>query len=326
MKVAVTGGSGVVGTAVTRHLVAEGHDVRTLARSSASAGKLAALDANVVAGDVLDPASLARLVSGAEWVFHVAGVNEMCPRSPDRMWRVNVEGTANVLGACLEAGVSRLVHTSSAATIGQRDDEVGTEETEHRGWFLSDYERSKWAAEATVLEGAGALEVVVVNPSSVQGPGRSTGTGRLFLSAARARLRFAVDTVLSIVDIDDCARGHLLAARHGAPGQRYILSGSTVRVDQALSLLGEVTGVALSPRYVPAALLSPIGAVVEVGARLLRRQAPLCRELARVLLHSHIYDGSRAARELGLTYRPIIDTIARTVDWFRSEGLVEDRG
>jgi dihydroflavonol-4-reductase len=322
VKVAVTGGSGVVGTSLIKHLIEAGHDVRALARSTRSVGRLASLGATPVRGDVLDYYSLGKLVDGVEWVFHVAGVNELCTKDPDHMWRVNVEGTRLVMNACRSSGVSRMIHTSSAVTFGEGDGLVATERTPHRGRFLSDYEHSKTAAERLLFSEARGLDVVAVNPSSVQGPGRSTGTGRILLGAARGNLPFVIDTTLSLIDIDDCARGHLLAADKGAAGARYLLSGATVTMSEALALLSVATGRDLSPRFINPWLAYGLGSVVGVLYRLLGRTPPICGEAVRVMSRGHRYDGSRATRELGLEYTPIDDTLRRTVEWFESEGLL----
>ncbi len=310
VTVAVTGGSGVVGAAVVRHLVDAGHQVRALARSTSSGASVAALGATPVPGDVLDPTSLVELVSGSSWVFHVAGVNQLCARDPKRMWNVNVEGTRLVVNACRRAGVERMVLTSSAVTIGDHEP------------FLSDYERTKTEAERLAFSEARGLEVVAVNPSSVQGPGRATGTGALILNAARGKLRYLVDSTISLVDINDCARGHLLAAVRGRPGERYVLSGATIAVSEAVDLLNEITGRSLNPRYLPLWQLRTLGVIGELAAKLLRRTPPICRETVRVMTQNHRYDGSRATEDLRLTYTPIRQTIEETVEWFRLEGLL----
>jgi dihydroflavonol-4-reductase len=322
VKVAVTGGTGVVGRPVVRHLVESGHQVVALARGGDSARRLRQAGATPVQGDILDPESLRHLVEGAERVFHVAGINEMCSPDPDRMDRVNIDGTRNVLIACRSEGVQRLIHTSSAVTIGESHGVVATEATMHRGSYLSRYERSKHLAEQALFEEGGDLDVVAVNPSSVQGPGRATGTGKLFLDAAKGSLPFVVDTTFSIVDVDDCARGHLLAADEGRPGERYILSGATLDVSQAMALLGEITGREISPRILPGWAAWATAGVIEAGSRLLGRHPLICRESVRVVRAGHACDGSRATRELGLSYTPVEDTVRRTVEWFRSQGLL----
>lgn len=322
MRVAVTGGSGVVGTAVIGHLVDEGHEVRALARSSESVAKLGSMGAVPVWGDILDQDSLAEVVEGCELVFHLAGINEMCTRRRDHMWKVNVEGSRLMMNAAARAGVRRMIHTSSAVTIGEAAGTVGTEETVHRGYYLSDYERTKTEAERLVMSAPDGLEMVIVNPSSVQGPGRATGTGRLLLGAARGRIPFVISTSLSLVDIDDCARGHLLASRLGAPGERYLLSGAVLTMEEAIDLLSSVTGRELRPRFIPKGVATALGAIVETAARPFGRTPPMCREAVRVVAHGHRYDGSKATRELGLAYTAIEDTLSRTIEWFRAEGML----
>lgn len=322
MKTAVTGATGVVGRALVRHLIDNGHQVTGLARTAASARVLEGLGAVPVEGDVLDRAGLTPAFEGHDWVFHVAGVNEMCSPDPDYMDLVNIQGTRNVLAACRSAGVGRLIHTSSAAAIGERQGTVGHEASPHRGSYLSRYERSKHLSERAVLEEADDVDVVVVNPSSVQGAGRATGTGRLLLDVLNGRLPFLVETTVSIVDIDDCSAGHLLAAEHGARGERYILSGASVTIGEALGLLRDAVDRPIDRRFAPGWLATGGAGVIEAGARLFGRRPPVCREMVRVLRAGHVYDGTRATRDLGLTYTPLETTIRRTVDWFREEGLL----
>ncbi len=322
MRVGVTGGSGVVGRSVVRHLIGEGHQVVALARSAIAAAGLESLGADPVEGDVLDPASLRHFADGVDRVFHVAGVNEMCSRDPELMDLVNIQGTRNVIEACRSAGVGRMIHTSSAAAIGERRGTIGRENSPHRGSYLSRYERSKHLSEQVLFEEAGDLDVVAVSPSSVQGPGRSSGTGKLILDVVNGRVPFLVETTVSIVDIDDCARGHLLAADKGARGERYILNGASFPIREVIDVLASSTGRRLNPRFLPGWVASAGASVISAGAKLAGRHPPVCREMVEVLRAGHTYDGSRATRELGLDYTPIEVTIHRTVDWFQEQGLL----
>lgn len=295
-----------------------------LARTEESAAALAELGARPSRGDVLDPSSLSEALEGCEVVYHLAGVNAFCLRDPTPLFRVNVEGSRNVVEAAASAGVKRLVYTSSAATLGERAGSVGREDTRHRGWFLSRYERSKYEAEGAVFDAAAhtGLDVVSVNPASVQGPGRTSGTAKLLLDYLNGNLRVIVDARLSLVDIADCTAGHLLAEERGEPGERYVLCGATLTVGEAVALLGEVTGVDERPRRLPGTAASAAAAFVEAVAYLRRRRPPVCRELIRTLRHGHTYDGSRAERDLGLVYTPVEETIRRTLRWYEQEGLV----
>ena len=320
----LTGGSGVVGQAVVRRLVGTGTEVVALARSGESAATLERLGARVVEGDLLDPEALARGMDGCGLVYNVAGVNALCVEDPSEMLRTNVEGPGAVVRAAARAGVARVLHTSSAATIGEARGVRGDERTPHRGWYLSTYERSKTEGERVAFA-AGAqegVEVVCVNPSSVQGPGRAGGTARFLLAFLRGRLRVFVQTNVSLVDIEDCAQGHLLAAARGVAGERYLLNGFTMPLSEALALAGRVAGVERRPILVPRAAALGVASAVEEGFRLARRRPPVCREMVRTLLHGHSYDGSRATRELGLRYTDPADTLLRTVQWAGETGLL----
>jgi dihydroflavonol-4-reductase len=326
-RVFVTGGTGFVGKGIVEYLVREGRSVRALARSETAADDLAALGAEPVRGGVLDRASLDSGLRGCEVAYHVAGANAFCLPDPTPLYEVNVTGSRNVVLAASTTGVRRLVYTSSAATLGEEHGTVGSEESVHRGRFLSDYERSKFEAEQAVLEasrGTG-LEVVCVNPSSVQGPGRTGGTARLLLDYLNGKLRTAVDTRLSVVDIADCTRGHLLAESRGAPGERYVLCGASLTIREGVELFGRLTGLDEQPRFLPPRLALVLAGGVEAAGRLRRRKPPLCREMVRTLLHGHTYDGSRATRELGLDYTPLEETLRRTVAWYVEHGFVKRR-
>jgi dihydroflavonol-4-reductase len=325
-RVFVTGGSGVVGGALVERLLARGDEVVALARSDAAAAALQARGTLVARGDVRDEDALARGMEGCALAFHVAGVNSLCVDDPEPMRRANVDGAVAAVRAAARAGVPRLVHTSSAATIGEARGTIGREDTPHRGWYLSNYERTKTEGERSVLAAAGETgqDVVCVNPSSVQGPGRAGGTGRFLLAFLDGRLKLFVQTYVCLVDIGDCAEGHLLAAERGRRGERYVLNGMNLTITQALELAADVAGVQRSPRLVPRPLATVAATAVERGFRLARRHPPVCREMVRTLLHGHRYDGSRAERELGLRYTEPRETVRRTVEWARAAGLLRN--
>lgn len=323
-KAFVTGGTGVVGRPILARLLEDGRPVAALARSEDSARAVAAMGADPVRSDLLDVDALAAGMRGCETVFHAAGLNVFCLPAPSMLFRVNVGGSRAVLAAAARAAVRRIVYTSSAATLGEERGTVGRETTPHRGWFLSAYERSKYEAERDVLADSEqhGLEVVCVNPSSVQGPGRTVGTAKLLLAYLNGRLKVIVDTRLSFVDMADCTEGHLLAEEKGQPGQRYVLNGATLSVEQALDMLDRISGVGERVRRLPAPAALAAAAAVEAVFRLRGRRAPLCREMVRTLLHGHAYDGSRASRELGLRYTPPEETLRRTCRWYREQGLI----
>ena len=323
-RVFVTGGSGVVGRALVQRLVSGGDEVVALARSRPSEETLRGLGAAPVGGDLFDEDGLAAAMAGCSVVYNVAGVNSLCVDDPEPMLRTNIAGPPVVVRAAARAGVARIVHTSSAATIGEASGVIGREDTPHRGWYLSTYERSKTEGEQAVFEAGRqhGVEVVCVNPSSVQGPGRAGGTARFLLAYLDGRLKVFVPTNVSLIDISDCAEGHVLAAERGLAGERYLLNSIALSITEALALAGDVAGVSGKPRMLPRQVATAAAWAVEHGSRLARRKPPVCREMVRTLLHGHMYDGSRASRELGLRYTEPRETLRKTVDWARAEGLL----
>jgi len=324
-RVFLTGGSGLIGGALAGRLAERGDELVALARSDAAERALAARGARVVRGDLLDEDALADGMAGCELLYHVAGINTMCPDDPAALFHVNLRGAEMAVRAAARAGVRRVVLTSSAASLGEAHGTVGREDSPHRGTYLSVYERSKHEGEVAAFAAArrAGVELVSVNPSSVQGPGRAGGTGRIMIAYLNGRLRAFVDTQISIVDIADCVEGHLLGAERGVPGERYVLNGATVTSREALDIVAELSGVRHTVRFLPPPVAGVAGALVEGAFRLRGRQPPVCREMVRTLLHGHRYDGSRAARELGLRYTPVAETFRRTIEWAVGEGLVQ---
>jgi dihydroflavonol-4-reductase len=323
-RVFVTGASGFIGGALANRLVGRGDEVVGLARSDEAAAKVAAHGAQVARGDVLDEDSLAAGMEGCSLAFHVAGVNTHCPPDPEMQLRVNVAGVEAAIRAAARAGIPRVVYTSSAASVGEPEGTVGREDTTHRGSYLSVYDRSKHVGEhAAFREGRRhGVEVVALNPSSVQGPGRASGNGKIIIDYLNGRLPVFVRTYVSVVDIADTVEAHLLAATRGADGQRYILNGATITAVEALELLTELSGVSHRVRLVPPAAARVAAATAEGVAGARGRTSSLCRARVRTILHGHRYDGSRATRELGLRYTPVAETFRRTIDWAVDAGLV----
>jgi dihydroflavonol-4-reductase len=295
-----------------------------LARSDEAAAVVARRGFEVARGDLLDEDGLAAGMRGCSLAYHVAGVNTHCPSDPAMLLRVNVDGAEAAVRAAARAGIPRMVFTSSAASVGEPAGTVGREDTTHRGSYLSVYDRSKHLGEQAAFRAARHLgvELVAVNPSSVQGPGRSSGNGKIIIDYLNGRLRAFVYTHASVVDIADTVEGHLLAAARGRSGERYVLNGATIKSDEALRIVSELSGISDPVRMVPPALARTAAAVAEGAARARGRTSSLCRARVRTILHGHRYDGSRATRELGLRYTPVAETFRRTIEWAVAEGLV----
>ena len=320
----VTGASGFIGGALTTRLLEGGDEVVGLARSEAAAEKVAAHGAEVARGDLLDEDSIAAGMAGCEVAYHVAGVNSHCPSDPDMLLRVNVGGAEAAVRAAARAGIGRIVYTSSAASLGEAEGTVGTEDCAHRGSYLSVYDRSKHEGEQAVFAAAAetGVEVVAVNPSSVQGPPRTGGNGGIIIAYLNGKLPVFVDTHVSVVDIRDCVEGHLLAAERGESGRRYVLNGATLHSLQALEIVSELSGVRDRVRMIPPPVARTAVAIAEAAYRLRGKTPSVCRARVRTILHGHRYDGSRATEELGLEYTPVAETFARTMAWAVAEGLV----
>jgi dihydroflavonol-4-reductase len=323
-RVFLTGGSGLIGGALARRLVERGDELVALARSDDAQRGLATLGARVVRGDTLDEEAMASGMAGCALVYHVAGVNTLCPTDPALLFHVNVRGAETAVRAAARAEVPRVVLTSSAASLGEPEGSVGSEDSVHRDSYLSVYERSKHEGEIAAFAAArsAGVELVSINPSSVQGPGRAGGTGRIMIAYLNGRLRAFVDTHISIVDIADCVEGHLLGAERGVAGERYVLNGATLSSREALDIAAELSGVRHRVHFLAPPVARFAGGLIEAAFSLRGRQPPVCREMVRTLLHGHRYDGSRAARELGLRYTPVAETFRRTIEWALAEGLV----
>jgi dihydroflavonol-4-reductase len=320
----VTGGSGLIGGALVARLTQRGDDVVALARSDAAAAKLQAAGARPVRGDVLDEASLVDGMRGCELVYHLAGINTFCPTDPAALFHAHVRGAELAVRAAHAAGARRVVLTSSSSALGEERGTVGTEDSPHRGSYMSVYERTKHEGELAAFAAArrAGIELVAVNPSSVQGPGRAGGTGRILIAYLNGKLKVFVETRISLVDIDDAVEAHVLAAERGKPGARYLISGATLTSHEALELVSRLAGVRHDVRFLPAFVARAAGAGIELAFRARGRKPPVCREMITTMLHGHHYDGSRASAELGLRYTPVEETFRRTIEWARAEGLV----
>jgi dihydroflavonol-4-reductase len=317
----LTGGTGFVGGLLLARLVADGRQVRALVRRPVDRERLPDPRVELALGHLDDEDSLVRAADGCDVVYHAAGLNQLCLADPAPLYRVNVEGTRRLLQAARRAGVRRVVHTSSAATLGGDGTTVLDETAGPPAEFTSHYARSKFEAEQLALAFDG-VEVVAVNPSSVQGPGRTTGTASVFIGYLNGRLPFDLPARFGICYTQDCVNGHLLAETKGRPGQRYVLNTGTMTNSEAIDLIAVIAGLTDRPRTLPLPLAIGVAGVAEAVARARGRQPRLCRESVRTVGHPHLYDGSRAARELGLRYTPLRHAIEETVHWYVAQGLV----
>jgi len=273
MKTFITGASGFVGAAVLRRLIEEGHTVVALVRPSSDRSNLAGLPAEIVTGDLTDPDSYAAALVGCDFLFHVAADYRLWVPKPDEMYETNVTGTRKLILAAAQAGVKRIVYTSSVATLGLNSD--GAPADESTPVTLSDmighYKRSKFLAEAEVkrLVKEQNLPVVIVNPSTPVGPRdiRPTPSGRVIIDAASGRIPAYVDTGLNLVNVDDVAVGHLLALNHGTVGRRYILGAQNMTLREFLTEVAIMAGQSPPKVRLPRGLILPIAYLVCLPCR-----------------------------------------------------------
>lgn len=327
MRALVTGATGFVGSAVARLLIQQDWAVRALARKGSDRRNVHDLPLEVVEGDLGDEASLRSALEGCDALFHVAADYRLGALDPRPLYKTNVEGTRSILQAAKNAGVARVVYTSSVATVGiPADGSPGTEATPvELSDMIGHYKRSKFLAEQVAREFARAgLPVVIVNPSTPIGPGdiKPTPTGQMVLDAAAGRMPAYVDTGLNIVHVDDVAAGHLLAYHHGRSGERYILGGKDMTLREILVEIARLTG-GRPPRIrLSTAVVFPIACLAEVVARITRRPGRITVEGIRMARKRMFFSSEKAERELGYRWRPPVEALQDAITWLREEGVL----
>jgi dihydroflavonol-4-reductase len=325
MRALVTGATGFVGSAVTRALLAAGWEVRVLARSGSDRINLQGLAVRVAEGDLNDASSLAPALDGCTALFHVAADYRLGARDPSQLYRTNVEGTRSLLQAARSAAVSRVVYTSSVATVGIPGDGSPGEETTPVSLenMIGHYKRSKYLAEDVARAAArDGLPVVIVSPSTPVGPGdvKPTPTGQLVRDAAAGRMPAYVDTGLNIVHVDDVAAGHLLAYERGRLGERYILGGEDMSLREILGMIAGLVGRRPPRIRLPYGAILPIAYAAEAVASITGRSGRITLEGVRMSRKRMFFSSAKAVRELGYRWRPPLRAFADAIDWFRAHG------
>ncbi|MDP6706891.1 MAG: NAD-dependent epimerase/dehydratase family protein [Alphaproteobacteria bacterium] len=328
MTTLVTGATGFVGAAVARTLAAAGETVRVLVRATSDRRNLASLEVEIAEGDLLDAASLRRAVDGCAKLYHVAADYRLWVPRPEEIYAVNVEGTTALIRAAKEAGVERIVYTSSVATLGSNAD--GQPADEATPVTLADmighYKRSKFQAEAEVrrLVAEEGAPVVIVNPSAPIGPGdvRPTPTGRMVLEAAAGKMPAYVDTGLNVVHVDDVAAGHLLADAHGRIGERYVLGGRDMLLREILETIARIAGTKPPKVRLPHNAILPVAYAAEWWARLTGAEPFVTVDGVNLAKKRMFFSSAKATAELGYQARPAEEALADAVAWFRREGYL----
>ena len=324
----VTGGSGFLGSAVVRTLLDRGAKVRALVQPTSPRGNFSGLDCEIVVGDLTDPASLESALQGVRYLFHVAADYRLWAPDPAVIVRANVEGTTNLFRAALSAGVERIVYTSSVAALKVAGatapvDELAALLPEEA---IGTYKRSKTLAERAVEEmiRREGLPAVIVNPTTPIGPRdiRPTPTGRILLDAARGKIPAFVDTGLNFVHVDDVAAGHLLAFERGRIGERYILGGENLTLQELLGTVAKLAGRRAPTLKLPRIPLYPLAFGAETLARLTKKEPLLTIDGLRMSSYRMFFTSAKAERELGYRSRPYQEAVSEALAWFRVAGYL----
>ena len=325
MRALVTGGTGFVGGALVRALQARGDSVRVLARPTSSTAALEAAGVEITRGDILDRASITAALDGCDALFHAAALYELWGLDAAELLATETEGTRNAMEAALAAGAGKVIYTSTAVCIGEAKGQVATTATTHRGFYLSRYEKAKYAAEQIALSYvAKGLPLVAVCPAGVYGPGDRKPTGRFIVSLLNGTIPALFPGWMSLVYIDDVAHGHLLAADKGQIGERYILSGTSAQLTELGALACRLAG-RWPPLTVPTPLAAPFAIGGEALSLLTRRPPVLSWETYRLAAHGFRADGAQSADALGLAYTDAEEGLARTINWCWEQGLLKRR-
>jgi dihydroflavonol-4-reductase len=328
MTALVTGATGFIGSAVARALLARGETVRVLARAGGDRRNLEGLDIEIIEGDLRDEDARVRAVAGIKSLYHVAADYRLWVPDPAAMYATNVEATTDLLRRAADAGAQRMVYTSSVATLGiPKDGSIADETTPvDLAEMIGPYKRSKYMAEDAVRALAReGLPIVIVNPSAPVGPRavKPTPTGRTVIEAAAGRMPAFVDTGLNLVHVDDVARGHVLAHDKGIVGERYVLGGEDMTLEQILIRIAAITGRKAPKIKLPVGAILPLAYAAEAYARIFKGRDPFVTvdglKLARKRM---FFSKDKAVRDLGYTARPVDEALRDAIAWFRASGAL----
>jgi dihydroflavonol-4-reductase len=322
----VTGAAGFLGSHVARQLVSRGEVVRVLMRPTSTNRAITDLPLEYITGDLRDPASLDRAMSGVQRVFHVAADYRLWARRSKEIYDSNVGGTKNILEAARKAGVEQFIYTSTVATLAVDRPELPNEATNAKlDEMVGHYKRSKWLAEKEVLDAAKkGVPAIVAMPTTPVGPGdwKPTPTGKIILDFLNGKMPGYVETGLNFVGVEECAAGHLLVAEKGKVGERYLLGGENLTLKQLLDTLAKITGLPAPRMKIPHGLALGVAYASTAFSRLIGKEPQIPVEGVKIARHMMFVDCTRAQRELGFQAGPVAAALERAVRWYEANGYI----
>ncbi len=324
MKTLLTGANGFVGSAVLRLLIDKGHDVRALVRPDSDRRNFEGIDVEIIEGDLRNTESLKQAVKGCNTLFHIAADYRLWIPDPDTMYKTNVGGTRNLIIAATDAGVEKIVYTSSVATLGLQTNGTSSDETTPVSLddMFGHYKRSKFLAEQEVskLVKEQSCPVTIVNPSTPVGPRdiKPTPTGRIVLDTIRKRMPAYVDTGLNIVHVDDVANGHLLALEKGKLGERYILGGDNMSLASILEYICVSQDISPPTIKLPHNLVMPIAWFMERIASITHKEPRATVDSVRMSKKMMFFSSQKAKEKLGYQSRPGVEGLKDAIYWFNA--------
>jgi dihydroflavonol-4-reductase len=326
MKVFLTGATGFVGHHVARALAAEGADLRLLVRKSSNLKNLEGIRGETHVGDLLEPESLRVGMEGCDAVMHVAADYRLWIRDPKTMYRANVEGTRELLRMAREAGVRRVVYTSSVATMHFRTDGLVINEDTPVSIkdMVGHYKRSKFMAEQEAISAARAgQQIIILNPTTPIGPNdaKPTPTGRIFVDFLNGKFPAYMDTGLNLVDVAEVARTHVAALTVGKPGKRYILGGENLTLKQILDKMSAITGIPSPTVKIPFVVAATYAFFEEwITGRIRGREPRATFDEVRMGRKKMYASSAHAQQELGFRIVPVYPAMRAAIEWFRAHG------
>ena len=328
MKTLVTGSTGFLGSAILRKLLEDGREVKVLIREKSNTTNIDGIDVEIAYGDLRDSDSLQSALNGCDVLYHTAAYYSLWDQNKQIIYDINVEGTRKILKAAQLKNIEKVVYTSTVGCVGlNKDTTPSNEDTPFDLNTLSnDYKQSKYQAEQVVLEFArNGLPVVIVNPSTPVGPRdiKPTPTGKIILDFLNRKMPAYLETGLNLIDVDDCARGHILAEQKGIPGERYILGNQNMSLFDILITLEKITGLKAPRIKMPFWVALSAGWACEMISNNLTGKPPAV-PLAGVKMAKYFmyFDSSKAIQKLGLPQNSTENALRRSVDWFKDNNYL----